>query len=93
MEMVYIPQGSFYAGDNGTSAASFIKGSNDNRPWFIESEDAIAVTNTAVNGYYYRSAKDFWDTHLERSRRRDRRIVYHSRRLSQGIPGDILHEI
>jgi hypothetical protein len=58
-EMVYIPQGSFYAGDNGTSCAALTKGSNDRRPWHITSEDAIEVTNTASDGYYYVSSKDF----------------------------------
>jgi hypothetical protein len=61
IEMVYIPQGSFYAGDNGASLACFVKGSSDDRPWFIECEDAIEVTDTTANGYYYQSAKDFWD--------------------------------
>lgn len=60
LEMVYIPQGSFYAGDNGTMEASFTKGSSDNRPWFIANEDAIEVTNTVSNGYYYTSSKDYW---------------------------------
>jgi len=59
LEMVYIPQGSFYAGDNGRSSASFKKGSDDTRPWHITSEDAIEVTNTAFDGYYYTSSKDF----------------------------------
>ncbi len=61
LEMVYIPEGSFYAGDNGASDASLIKGSNDRRSWFITSEDAIEVTNTLSNGYYYRSSKDVWN--------------------------------
>ncbi|MFH1850917.1 MAG: SUMF1/EgtB/PvdO family nonheme iron enzyme [Candidatus Neomarinimicrobiota bacterium] len=61
IEMVYIPEGSFYAGDNGYSLASFTKGSDDNRPWFITSENAIEVTNTASNGYYYKSSKDYWN--------------------------------
>ena len=60
LEMVYIPQGSFYAGDNGTMEASFTKGESDNRPWFITSEDAIEVTNTVSDGYYYTSSKDYW---------------------------------
>jgi len=61
IEMVYIPEGSFYAGDNGASDAALTKGSNDNRPWFITSEMAIEVTNTASDGYYYRSSKDLWN--------------------------------
>lgn len=55
IEMVYVPQGAFYAGDFNTSRGSFKKGSgtNDTRPWDINSEAAISVTNTASNGYYY----------------------------------------
>ena len=59
--MVYIPEGGFYAGDNGASDASLTKGSNDNRPWFIAGEDAIEVTDTASGGFYYRSSKDVWN--------------------------------
>jgi formylglycine-generating enzyme required for sulfatase activity len=58
--MVYIPEGSFNAGDNGSSNAALTKGSNDNRPWFITSEDAIEVTDTASDGYYYISSRDIW---------------------------------
>jgi formylglycine-generating enzyme required for sulfatase activity len=61
LEMVYIPEGSFYAGDNGHSFASLTKGSNDNRPWLIASENAIEVSNTESDGFYYTSSKDFWD--------------------------------
>ena len=61
LEMVYIPEGSFYAGDNGHSYATLTKGSNDNRPWFITNEDAIEVTNTVSDGYYYNSSKDYWN--------------------------------
>jgi len=61
LEMVNIPEGSFYAGDNGYSSASFTKGSNDPRSWFIDSEDAIEVTDTAFGGYYYIASKDFWN--------------------------------
>jgi hypothetical protein len=32
IEMVYIPQGSFFAGDNATSTASFKQGSSDKDP-------------------------------------------------------------
>jgi formylglycine-generating enzyme required for sulfatase activity len=53
IEMVYIPSGSFYAGDNGYSLACFKAGSNDNSPWYITSENAINVTNTISGGYYY----------------------------------------
>jgi formylglycine-generating enzyme required for sulfatase activity len=62
IEMVYIPQGGFFAGDTSLYDASFKQGSNDNDPWWIESENAIAVTNSAGTGtgktekaaeYYY----------------------------------------
>jgi len=49
-EMVYIPQGSFFAGDNATSTASFKQGSSDSDPWYIGSEAAITTTNTAGTG-------------------------------------------
>ena len=59
IEMVYIPEGSFYAGD-GTDEASnaeFDQGSApaEDDPWYIESEDAISVTNVDNDGYYYNS--------------------------------------
>jgi hypothetical protein len=39
MEMVYIPEGAFYAGDNATSTAAFReKSAGDNDPWYIGSE-------------------------------------------------------
>ena len=62
VEMVYVPQGAFYAGDNATSFASFKQGSSDTDPWYVSSEAALSVTNSAGNGtgdgqtgavYYY----------------------------------------
>lgn len=53
IEMVYIPQGAFYAGDYNTSTASLNQGSADSDPWYISSENAISVTNPASNGYRY----------------------------------------
>ena len=53
VEMVYIPKGSFFAGDFDTSAASFDEGSADSDPWNILSEAAISVANPASNGYRY----------------------------------------
>jgi formylglycine-generating enzyme required for sulfatase activity len=64
IEMVYVPQGSFYAGDNATSTASLKQGSGDNDPWYISSEGSLSVTGGAGNGtgagqtnavYYYAS--------------------------------------
>jgi formylglycine-generating enzyme required for sulfatase activity len=66
IEMVYVPQGSFFAGDTG-SAFSFRQGSSDTDPWYIGSEGAITTLATAdpTSGtgknetaaeYYYRGA-------------------------------------
>ena len=56
LEMVFIPQGSFYAGDYNTSVASFNSGSGDNAPWHITSENPIPVTNATSGGFQYVSA-------------------------------------
>lgn len=56
IEMVYIPQGGFYAGD-GSSSGSFQQGSSDTLPWFIPSENAIHVTNISAGGYYYKPGR------------------------------------
>jgi len=53
VEMVYIPQGGFYAGDTATGKSGFQQGSADTRPWYIGSEDAIRVGPQATDGYYY----------------------------------------
>jgi formylglycine-generating enzyme required for sulfatase activity len=54
VEMVYIPQGAFYAGDNATSANAFReKSTGDNDPWYISSENAITTTATTTGNYYY----------------------------------------
>jgi hypothetical protein len=62
IEMVYVPEGAFYAGDNATSTASLKQGSSDNDPWYISGEGALSVTGGAGNGtgsgqtgavYYY----------------------------------------
>jgi formylglycine-generating enzyme required for sulfatase activity len=52
VEMVYIPTGSFYAGDTA-STASLKQGSGDTDPWYITGETQIDVTAAASNGYYY----------------------------------------
>ena len=52
IEMVYITQGAFYAGD--TSSTNVLRqGSSDTDPWYIDSENAITTTNTSSNGFYY----------------------------------------
>jgi len=62
IEMVHIPQGAFFAGDNATSTASFKQGSSDSDPWYIGSEAAITTANATGTGtglaetaseYYY----------------------------------------
>jgi formylglycine-generating enzyme required for sulfatase activity len=50
IEMVYIPEGSFYVGDNATSDGSLRQGSSDNDPWYIPNEDAISTTNSLGSG-------------------------------------------
>ncbi len=55
VEMVFIPQGDFYAGDYDTSTASLDQGSADNRPWHIINENAISVSNSSTGGYRYLS--------------------------------------
>ena len=59
IEMAYVPEGDFLAGDQGRSYFSFTRGSNDNRPWPISSENAIEVTGAVSGGFYYRSSKDY----------------------------------
>jgi formylglycine-generating enzyme required for sulfatase activity len=54
VEMVYIPEGSFYAGDNATSTSAFReKETTDNDPWLISSENAITTTSGTSGNYYY----------------------------------------
>ena len=53
VEMVYIPQGSFYVGDRDTSTASLDQGSSDTDPWYISSESALSVTNPTSDGFRY----------------------------------------
>jgi hypothetical protein len=51
IEMVYVPQGAFYAGDNNaTATGGFRQGVTDNDPWYISSEGALPVTSPAGNG-------------------------------------------
>ncbi len=58
VEMVFIPQGAFYAGDYNTSTASLNSGSGDSTPWSIASENPIPVTNATSGGYQYVSANN-----------------------------------
>jgi formylglycine-generating enzyme required for sulfatase activity len=52
VEMVYVSDGAFYAGDTA-STASFQQGSADTDPWYISAAGSIQVTNIASDGYYY----------------------------------------
>ena len=56
IEMVYVPEGAFFAGD-GVSASPFRfkQGSADDQPWYISSENAITTANVAAGGFYYQS--------------------------------------
>lgn len=57
VEMVYIPQGAFFAGDgSGSSAFHFKQGLADDNPWYISSENAITTTNSATGGMYYQGS-------------------------------------
>lgn len=52
IEMVYVPQGSFYLGSGGTETGSFTNGSwvsGNTIPYQITSENAINISNTAGN--------------------------------------------
>ncbi len=53
LEMVFVPQGAFYAGDFDTSAAAFNQGSSDTDAWYISNSAAISVANPSSNGYRY----------------------------------------
>lgn len=65
VEMVYISQGEFYAGDSEINYYALTQGSTDYDPWYISGEGAITTTNTAGTSggtnsertetkYYYR---------------------------------------
>jgi formylglycine-generating enzyme required for sulfatase activity len=67
VEMVYVPEGSFFAGDgNEVSAlspatAGFKQGNNCRDPWSITSENSISVTNQGPCSpptYYYTTASN-----------------------------------
>lgn len=53
IEMVYIPEGAFFAGDHAISTASLKEGSLDTDPWSIRSEAALTIADVPENGYYY----------------------------------------
>jgi formylglycine-generating enzyme required for sulfatase activity len=54
LEMVYIPEAAFYAGDNATSDSAFReKETTDNDPWYINSGNTITTTAGTSGSYYY----------------------------------------
>jgi formylglycine-generating enzyme required for sulfatase activity len=53
IEMVFVPKGSFQAGDHATSVAAFRQESSDTDPWKIKSESAI---KTGSDDFFYVSA-------------------------------------
>lgn len=54
IEMVYIPQGSFYIGSGGSETNAFYT-YNTGTPYFINSEDAISIGRTSGQLYYENS--------------------------------------
>jgi formylglycine-generating enzyme required for sulfatase activity len=60
IEMVYVAEGAFYAGDT-SSTASFQQGNSDTDPWYVDDTEAISVTNAASNGYYYATDSSTYD--------------------------------
>lgn len=54
VEMAYIPQGAFYAGDgNSSSNYRFKQGNTDDDPWYVSSENPITTTGSGSDGYRY----------------------------------------
>ncbi|MBF0593835.1 MAG: SUMF1/EgtB/PvdO family nonheme iron enzyme [Candidatus Omnitrophica bacterium] len=56
IEMVFVPQGSFYAGDFAASTGAFQRGSADTNPWEISGVGPISVTAVTNNGFFYSSS-------------------------------------
>jgi formylglycine-generating enzyme required for sulfatase activity len=58
IEMVYIPQGAFYAGDGSPNASTeyaFTQGSTVAAAWYVQNESAIQTTGGASGTYYYQN--------------------------------------
>ena len=53
IEMVFVPEGSFYAGDFAGSQASLRQGASDNDPWEIAGSGPVSVTAANSNGHFY----------------------------------------
>ena len=52
IEMVYIPEAAFYAGDT-TSTGAFKQGSSDTDPWYLDSDSTLRTANSTTNSFYY----------------------------------------
>lgn len=50
IEMVYVNEGAFFAGDGSNNGYSLLQGSSDLDPWYIASESAISTVNAAGSG-------------------------------------------
>lgn len=54
VEMVYIPEGAFFAGDGASASAyRFKQGTEDDDPWYVNNENAITTVNVLRDGFYY----------------------------------------
>ena len=70
VEMAYVPQAPFYAGDNNTSTGALKQGSSDTDPWYVGGEAPLQVQSTTGNGsgsgqsepLYYNPLVDDGDT-------------------------------
>lgn len=58
IEMVYVPQGSFYAGSGGTESGAFYKYPLTANPYQITGEGAITV-GTGANNLFYTGSGDY----------------------------------
>jgi len=61
IEMVYVPQGSFYVGSGGTESGAFYKYPTTTVPYNITSESAIQVSTSTDNLYYPNTTGDSGD--------------------------------
>jgi len=61
IEMVYVPQGSFYVGSGGTEPGAFYTYPTVTNPYQINSESAITVDTMAGNLYYSDSTNNSGD--------------------------------
>jgi formylglycine-generating enzyme required for sulfatase activity len=60
IEMVYVPQGSFFAGSGGSGVSEIYQSNSPSTPYLVSSENAINV-GTASGNLYYSSSTDGGD--------------------------------